>query len=91
MLEAGQAAELVLQAIARSDGTRASVLKELRAAQVKNGILGSFRFDRNGDITTASIPILRITGATPPSTPLPSEFQGAVVDTVVKLPASLAH
>jgi ABC-type branched-subunit amino acid transport system substrate-binding protein/tRNA A-37 threonylcarbamoyl transferase component Bud32 len=91
VMEAGQAAELVLNAIAHSDGTRASVLTKLRASQVKDGILGSFRFDRNGDITTASIPILRITGATPPSTPLPSAFQGAVVDTVVKLPASLAH
>ena len=89
--EAGQATELVLNAIAHSDGTRASVLAKLRASDVKNGILGSFRFDRNGDITTASIPILRITGATPPSTPLPSNFQGAVVDTVVKLPASLEH
>ena len=67
------------------------MLAKLRASDVKNGILGSFRFDRNGDITTASIPILRITGATPPSTPLPSDFQGAVVDTVVKLPASLEH
>ena len=91
VMEAGQAAELVLNAIAHSDGTRASVLSKLRASEVKNGILGSFRFDRNGDITTASIPILRITGATPPGTPLPSAFQGSVVDTVVKLPASLAR
>ncbi|MFL5858959.1 MAG: ABC transporter substrate-binding protein, partial [Solirubrobacteraceae bacterium] len=91
VMEAGQATELVLNAIAHSDGTRASVVTKLRASEVKDGILGSFRFDRNGDITTAAIPILRITGATPPSTPLPSAFQGAVVDTVVKLPASLAH
>ena len=44
--EAGQAAELVLAAIARSDGTRASVLRELRASEVKDGILGTFSFDR---------------------------------------------
>jgi branched-chain amino acid transport system substrate-binding protein len=91
VLEAGQAAELVLDAIARSDGTRASVLEELRASEVKNGILGSFRFDRNGDMTTASIPILRITGTTPPSAGLPPQFQGAVVDRVVKVPATLAR
>ena len=91
VLEAGQATELLMDAIARSDGTRASVLDELHSTEVKDGILGSFRFDRNGDNTTAAIPILRITGATPPGTPLPSAFQGAVVDTVVKLPASLAH
>ena len=55
-----------MAAIGRSDGTRASVLHELRASEVNDGIIGSFRFDANGDMTTASIPILRITGATPP-------------------------
>ena len=89
MLEAGQATELLMDAIARSDGTRGSVLDELHASEVKDGILGSFRFDANGDITTASIPILRITGATPPGTDLPKLFQGAVVDRVVDVPASL--
>ena len=34
--EAAAAAELILQAIARSDGTRASVLKELGRVQVEN-------------------------------------------------------
>jgi ABC-type branched-subunit amino acid transport system substrate-binding protein/DNA-binding beta-propeller fold protein YncE len=91
VLEAGQATELVMDAIARSDGTRASVLEELRASEVRNGILGSFRFDPGGDITTASIPILRITGATPPGTDFPGEFQGAVLDRVVKVPARLAE
>ncbi len=76
----------MLDAIARSDGTRASVLERLRASKVDDGILGSFAFDRNGDITTASVPILRIVGATPPGTALPSDFQGAVVSHVVKIP-----
>ena len=78
-----------MDAIARSDGTRASVLEELRATDVKDGILGSFRFDANGDITTASVPILRITGATPPGSDLPKAFQGAVLDRVVDVPSSL--
>ena len=90
VLEAGQAAELVLQAIARSDGTRASVLKELRAAEVKNGILGSFHFNRNGDITPATVMIVRITGSTPPNSGLDSSLQGAVLDRIVKIPASPA-
>jgi ABC-type branched-subunit amino acid transport system substrate-binding protein len=90
VLEAGQAAELVLQAIARSDGTRASVLKELRAANVKNGILGSFHFNRNGDITPAAVIIVRITGSSPPGSGLDSALQGAVVERIVKIPASLA-
>jgi YVTN family beta-propeller protein len=91
VLEAGQAAELVMAAIARSDGTRASVLHELRASEVKDGILGSFRFDSNGDITTASIPILRITGATPPGAGFPPDFQGATLDRVVQVPTNLVE
>jgi ABC-type branched-subunit amino acid transport system substrate-binding protein len=62
VLEAGRVTELLLAAIARSNGRRASVLKELRASKVRDGILGSFAFDPNGDITTAPIPIIRITG-----------------------------
>jgi ABC-type branched-subunit amino acid transport system substrate-binding protein len=88
-LEAAQATELVLRAIARSDGSRASVLEELQASRVKDGLLGSFRFDRNGDISPASVPILRITGSTPPGAGLPSGFQGAVVDLVVEIPPRL--
>jgi ABC-type branched-subunit amino acid transport system substrate-binding protein len=89
VLEAAQAADLVMRAIARSEGTRASVLEELRASRVKDGILGSFRFDRNGDISPASVPILRITGTTPPGAGLPSAFQGAVIDRVVEIPPRL--
>ena len=40
----------MLDAIGRSDGTRASVVKELFKTNVKNGIMGTFRFDKNGDI-----------------------------------------
>ena len=90
VLEAGQAAELVLDAIARSDGTRAGVLEQLQASRVKDGILGSFRFDPNGDMTATAIPILRITGTTPPGHDLPTDFRGAVLDRLVSVPAKLA-
>jgi ABC-type branched-subunit amino acid transport system substrate-binding protein len=89
-LQAAQATEVVLQAIERSDGTRASVLQELRATRVTDGILGSFRFDRYGDITPAKITVLRVTADTPPGLRLPSYFEGAVVDRVLTVPASLA-
>jgi ABC-type branched-subunit amino acid transport system substrate-binding protein/DNA-binding beta-propeller fold protein YncE/predicted Ser/Thr protein kinase len=89
VMEAGQAADLVMDAIARSDGTRASVLHELFASDVHDGILGTFGFDPNGDITTASIPILRITGATPPRESLPPPFQGATLDRLVQVPPNL--
>jgi hypothetical protein len=60
------------------------------AADVKNGILGSFHFNRNGDITPASVIIVRITRSTPPGSGLGSELQGTVVDRIAKIPASLA-
>ena len=83
VLEAAQATEVVRQAIARSDGTRASVLRELRGLEIEDGILGSFRFDRNGDITPSAITIYRITGKTGPGSPL----EGGVVDRVIRVPA----
>lgn len=45
-----QAAQVMLSAIARSNGTRASVVKAMFATRVRNGIMGTFRFDKNGDI-----------------------------------------
>jgi ABC-type branched-subunit amino acid transport system substrate-binding protein/streptogramin lyase len=89
ILESAQATELVLRAIARSDGTRESVLQELKASRVKSGILGSFHFDRNGDLTPAKMPIIRITGSTPPSARLPEFLQGAVIDRAVEIPPRL--
>jgi ABC-type branched-subunit amino acid transport system substrate-binding protein len=89
-LQAAQATELVLDAIARSDGTRASVLEELRGAEVKNGILGDFRLDRYGDITPVRLGIYRVTGRTPPDEPMFETFQGTVLDRVITVPASLS-
>jgi len=86
-LEAAQATVLVLRAIARSDGTRASVLAELRASRVKNGILGTFRFDNDGDITPGVVPIVRITR---PDPGVAAQLDGAVLVRVVRLPPSAA-
>jgi hypothetical protein len=60
--EAAQSAEVLLDAIGRSDGTRASVVEELFATKVENGILGSFSFDRFGDIDPAPVGIYRFRG-----------------------------
>ena len=57
--EAAQATEVLLDAIARSDGSRASVVKELFATKVENGILGSFAFDEFGDIEPAPVGVYR--------------------------------
>jgi branched-chain amino acid transport system substrate-binding protein len=72
--EAAQATEVLLDAIARSDGTRASVVEELFATKVENGILGSFTFDRFGDIDPAPVGVYRY------------ENGKIVVDSVVRTP-----
>jgi ABC-type branched-subunit amino acid transport system substrate-binding protein len=91
VLPAGQTAELVLDAVARSDGTRASVLEELRGAKVEDGILGDFRIDRHGDITPARLAIFRVTGTTPPDAPVFPQYEGAVFDRVIEVPETLAR
>ena len=70
--EAAQAAEVLLDAIARSDGTRASVVEELFATKVEHGILGSFVLDEFGDIDPAPVGVYRY------------EAGGIVVDGVVR-------
>jgi branched-chain amino acid transport system substrate-binding protein len=89
VLETAQATEILMDAIARSDGSRASVLKALRASEVKDGILGTFRFDANGDKTPEAITIYRVTGKTPAGGGLANEMQGAVLDRVVSVPSSM--
>ena len=74
--EAAQAAEVLLDAIARSDGSRASVVAELFRTEVKNAILGSFRFDRNGDISPATATVYRI------------EHGRAVLERLVRVPSA---
>jgi ABC-type branched-subunit amino acid transport system substrate-binding protein/streptogramin lyase len=89
-LQTAQATEVLLEAIARSDGTRASVLRELHATRVRNGLIGDFGFDRYGDVTPARVMILRVTGTTPSGVELPPHLHGAVVERVLTVPASLA-
>jgi len=89
VLPAAQAADAVMRAIARSDGTRSSVLRQLQTISVEDGLLGDFRFNR-GDITPVQLPIFRVTGRTPPGEKVFDLFDGAVVEDVVEVPAKLA-
>jgi branched-chain amino acid transport system substrate-binding protein len=57
----GQAAAVMLDAIARSDGTREDVIEKLFATHVTNGLLGAFRFDQHGDPVAAAGPIVGFT------------------------------
>jgi DNA-binding SARP family transcriptional activator/ABC-type branched-subunit amino acid transport system substrate-binding protein len=59
---AAQAAEVVLDAVARSDGTRASVVRELFRTHVQDGIVGDFSITAKGDTTARTISAYRIEG-----------------------------
>jgi branched-chain amino acid transport system substrate-binding protein len=56
-----QAAQIVLDAIANSDYTRAGVIEQLYATEVKGGYLGDFSFTENGDPTLASGAVIGFT------------------------------
>jgi branched-chain amino acid transport system substrate-binding protein len=57
---AAQATEILLAALARSNGTRSSVTAHVLADRVKGGILGTFRFDRNGDMSPGPVTVYRV-------------------------------
>ncbi|MDQ3874540.1 MAG: branched-chain amino acid ABC transporter substrate-binding protein [Actinomycetota bacterium] len=59
---AAQAAEIVLDAIAASDGTRGDVADRITDRSVNNSILGTFRLDENGDTTLGTVTINQIKG-----------------------------
>jgi branched-chain amino acid transport system substrate-binding protein len=56
-----QATDALLDAIAASDGSRASVTDEMLRLHVRDGIIGDFAFDSNGDITPPLVSVYRIT------------------------------
>jgi branched-chain amino acid transport system substrate-binding protein len=60
---AAQSAAVMLDAIEKSDGTRASVTDNLLKTKVKNGILGSFSIDKNGDTTSNPVTVYKQTGS----------------------------
>src|SRR5262249_8113751 len=62
---AAQATEVLLDAIAHSDGTRSSVVRQLFATHETDGLFGSFGFDRNGDTTASSVTVDRIVRGEP--------------------------
>ena len=62
-----QATDMLLAAIARSDGTRASVVRELFRTRVSGGILGNFTVAPSGDIDPSLVIIDRTT-VRPPGT-----------------------
>jgi YVTN family beta-propeller protein len=57
---AAQATEILLQAIAKSDGTRASITRGLLSTTTNDGIAGPVSFNDQGDPSPAPIAIYRI-------------------------------
>jgi len=86
---AAAAADLLLDAIARSDGTRNSINRELRKTDDAHSILGPMRFDHNGDPTSGAVTIYRIGPADGQPTPSYPWLQGAHVDRIITARNSL--
>jgi branched-chain amino acid transport system substrate-binding protein len=61
-LSSAQAIDVLLDAIARSDGTRESVTRRLFDTRVTNGILGSFWITPTGDTSLNAVTIHRVVG-----------------------------
>jgi branched-chain amino acid transport system substrate-binding protein len=61
-LAAAQATDVMLDAIARSDGSRASVTGNLFKTRVSNGILGSFWITPTGESTLNAVAVYQISG-----------------------------
>ena len=60
---AAQSAQILLGAIGRSNGSRSSTVRELFKTKIKGGLMGTFQFDKNGDICpTKAISFYRLVG-----------------------------
>jgi branched-chain amino acid transport system substrate-binding protein len=60
---AAQSMAVILDAIAKSDGTRASVTDNLLKTKVNNGILGTFTINANGDTTRNPVTVYQQVGS----------------------------
>ena len=63
---AAQAADVMIQAIAQSNGTRADVTKQLFKVNLQSSILGNVTFNANGDVTSNPVTIYKVKGSTYP-------------------------
>ena len=86
---AAQAADVLLQAIAHSDGTRGSVLAQLQRTRTPDGLIGDVAFDGRGDIRQGAETIVRVVGGGT-GTSIAS-IDGAVVERVARLSSSLVE
>jgi branched-chain amino acid transport system substrate-binding protein len=59
---AAQAAEVLVQAIKQSNGTRADVAKQMFKVRLAASILGNVGFNSNGDVTSNPVTIYKVVG-----------------------------
>jgi branched-chain amino acid transport system substrate-binding protein len=57
---AAQAAVVLLDAVERAGDDRAKVSEELFNTDIKDGILGSFQIDENGDTTLGTVSVYQV-------------------------------
>jgi branched-chain amino acid transport system substrate-binding protein len=62
---AAQAAVVLLDAIDRADGDRSKVAEELFNTKIKDGILGNFDIDENGDTTLGTVTFFQVKNLKP--------------------------
>jgi class 3 adenylate cyclase/ABC-type branched-subunit amino acid transport system substrate-binding protein/streptogramin lyase len=86
---AAQAAEVLLAAIRNSDGTRQSVTAELLRVRVREGVLGTFRFDSQGDPSRATVTVFRVSPGGHIEG-LPFDYQDSVVSALITPDMNLA-
>jgi DNA-binding SARP family transcriptional activator/ABC-type branched-subunit amino acid transport system substrate-binding protein len=86
-VNAAQATEILLDAIARSNGTRQSISRAMLTSCQRNGILGSVCIDPNGDPRTTSIAI--VVAQRPAGSRTAESIDGATVVAVISPPAAL--
>jgi branched-chain amino acid transport system substrate-binding protein len=83
VITAAQATAVLLDAIARSDGSRPSVAAELQRTHIRDGLIGDLRFDANGDPVARPFTVLRFDFDRPPMR-WGDVLQDAVVDRLVE-------
>jgi ABC-type branched-subunit amino acid transport system substrate-binding protein len=84
---AAQAAELLLDAIARAGGSRESVVAALRRTRVKRGLLGGIAFDSEGDMKRAPVTVFRVLRGG--GSALVSSTEGAQTLRTISVPSEL--
>jgi len=79
---AAQAAEIMLGAIARSNGSRAGVARALRATHLADSLIGPVSFDARGDVVPRPVTVLRAEHGGGPM--VIAGTDGAAIDRVIE-------